>query len=85
MMFLAAAWALVAVLATRARGGITYPDCAAEPLKSNLVCNTSASPEDRATALVKAMANSDKLANLVKWVVASAPNRAARGQAYTCM
>ncbi|CAK7213677.1 hypothetical protein SEUCBS140593_001926 [Sporothrix eucalyptigena] len=45
--------------------GVSYPDCTAGPLKGNLVCNNSASPLDRATALVAAMSNTDKLNNLV--------------------
>jgi xylan 1,4-beta-xylosidase len=49
-----------------ARGGIKYPDCASGPLRSNLVCNTSATPEARAQALVAAMSNSEKLANMIK-------------------
>lgn len=59
---------LVAALLAPVRGGVTYPDCANGPLKSNLVCNTSAAPDARATALVAAMSNNDKLANLVKFV-----------------
>jgi xylan 1,4-beta-xylosidase len=60
---------VLAVLAGHVRAGVTYPDCTSGPLKSNLVCNTSATPEARATALVAAMSNSDKLANLVKFVL----------------
>lgn len=48
------------------RGGVKYPDCANGPLKSNLVCDSSANPEARAAALVAAMSNSEKLANLIK-------------------
>lgn len=59
---------LVAVLLAPVKGGVTYPDCTNGPLKSNLVCDQSASPEARATALVGAMSNNDKLANLVKFV-----------------
>jgi len=64
------ALAVLAVLALSAPAlaGITYPDCAGGSLKSNLVCNTSATPEARAKALVAAMSNSDKLANLIKSV-----------------
>jgi beta-D-xylosidase 4 len=53
-------------IAAPARGGVTYPDCANGPLRSNLVCNTSAAPEARAAALVGAMNNNEKLANLIK-------------------
>jgi beta-D-xylosidase 4 len=47
-------------------GGVKYPDCANGPLKSNLVCDTSAAPAARASALVAAMNNNEKLANLIK-------------------
>ncbi len=55
-------------LSIPARSGVTYPDCVGGPLKANLVCDTSATAEARATALVAAMSNSDKLNNLVKSV-----------------
>src|SRR4051812_36763235 len=58
---------VLATLCAPVRGGLKYPDCANGPLKSNQVCNTSASPETRASALVAAMSNSEKLANLVKY------------------
>ena len=63
-------WLLVAVLSlsTPTRAGVKYPDCTSGPLKSNAVCDTKAAPEARASALVAAMSNSDKLANLVKYV-----------------
>jgi len=60
----------VALLATPASAGLVYPDCANGPLKTNLVCNSSAPAASRATALMAAMSNSDKLANLVKCVLA---------------
>lgn len=63
-----AGYLVVAALLAPVRGGVTYPDCVNGPLKSNVVCDTSASPEARATALVAAMSNNDKLANLVKLV-----------------
>ncbi|KAL1902416.1 hypothetical protein Sste5346_001396 [Sporothrix stenoceras] len=50
---------------TASCAGLVYPDCVSGPLKGNLVCNTSMSAVDRATALVAAMSNSDKLNNLV--------------------
>ncbi len=56
------------VLVVPARGGIKYPDCANGPLKSNLVCDFTAAPEARAAALVATMSNSEKLANLIKYV-----------------
>jgi len=63
---LSAGWLLLALLPAAVRGGVKYPDCVNGPLKSNLVCDTSATPEARAAALVAAMSNSDKLANLIK-------------------
>ncbi|KAI1812563.1 beta-xylosidase [Poronia punctata] len=41
------------------------PDCESDPLKSNGICDKTASPRDRAAALVAAMKTSEKLANLV--------------------
>ncbi|KAK4159859.1 glycoside hydrolase [Cladorrhinum sp. PSN259] len=55
----------VLALVAPARAGVKYPDCANGPLKSNLVCNTAASPEARASAVVAAMNNNEKLANLI--------------------
>jgi len=57
---------LLAVLAAPVRGGVKYPDCASGALKSNKVCDASAAPAARAMAVVAAMSNSEKLANLVK-------------------
>ncbi|KAK3312123.1 glycoside hydrolase family 3 protein [Apodospora peruviana] len=66
-MALSFAGLLIAVLALppSANAGVKYPECKSGPLKSNVVCDTKASPEARASALVAAMSNSDKLANLV--------------------
>ncbi|KAI0409776.1 glycoside hydrolase family 3 protein [Xylaria palmicola] len=46
---------------------LTFPDCVNGPelLKSNLVCDTTAPPADRAAALIKAWNITEKLANLV--------------------
>jgi beta-D-xylosidase 4 len=66
-MVLLSAFAIsLGALVVPARGGVTYPNCASGPLKSNLVCDTSAAPEARAAALVAAMNNNEKLANLIK-------------------
>jgi beta-D-xylosidase 4 len=43
-----------------------YPDCVNGPLKSNKVCDVTASPADRAAALVAAMQPSEKLQNIVR-------------------
>ncbi|KAL1840373.1 hypothetical protein VTK73DRAFT_3777 [Phialemonium thermophilum] len=42
-----------------------YPDCANGPLADTTVCDTEASPRDRAAALVALMKTSEKLVNLV--------------------
>lgn len=56
----------LAMLVAPARGGVKYPDCANGPLRSNLVCDTSAAPAARAAALVAAMNTNEKLDNLIK-------------------
>ncbi|KAK4207091.1 putative exo-1,4-beta-xylosidase bxlB [Rhypophila decipiens] len=50
---------------TQGANGFTFPDCVNGPLAGNTVCDTKASPSDRAAALVKAMTANEKLANLV--------------------
>ncbi|KAH8901796.1 glycoside hydrolase family 3 protein [Coniochaeta sp. PMI_546] len=60
-----AACLAAAFLPTSTAAGLVYPDCVNGPLKSNLVCNSSAATSARATALVASMTNIDKLANLV--------------------
>jgi hypothetical protein len=44
----------------------TYPDCANGPseLTSNLVCDTTASPADRAAAIIDVWTIDEKLSNL---------------------
>jgi beta-D-xylosidase 4 len=42
------------------------PDCVNGALKSNKVCDVTASPADRASALVQAMSSSEKLLNIVR-------------------
>ena len=61
-------WLVVAVVfhSSPAFAGVKYPDCTSGPLKFNVVCDTKVAPEARASALVAAMSNSGKLANLVK-------------------
>jgi len=44
------------------------PGCENGPLKSNKVCDKTASPRDRASALVASMQTKEKLANLVRYV-----------------
>ena len=68
MVFLSTLALSLGILIVPVRGGVKYPDCANGPLKSNLVCDSSAAPEARAAALVAAMSNSEKLANLIKCV-----------------
>ena len=48
--------------------GVEYPDCKNGPLANNTVCDASASPPDRAAALVRAMNITEKLSNLVEYV-----------------
>jgi beta-D-xylosidase 4 len=43
------------------------PDCANGPLKENKICDLSASPAERAAALVAAMQTSEKLDNLMRY------------------
>lgn len=47
---------------------MAFPDCVNGPklLTSNLVCDSTASPAERAEALIKAWNTTEKLANLVK-------------------
>jgi len=47
----------------------TLPDCVNGPLKSNKVCDVTASPADRASALVDAMESSEKLQNIVRYIM----------------
>ncbi|RYP69886.1 hypothetical protein DL771_005829 [Monosporascus sp. 5C6A] len=42
-----------------------FPDCTKEPLASNKICDVTASPPERAAALVEAMLPSEKLENIV--------------------
>lgn len=42
------------------------PDCVNGPLKSNKICDVKATPDERAAALVSAMNQDEKLANLVR-------------------
>lgn len=66
MVFAAALVLLSVTIPASVRAGLVYPDCTNGPLKSNLICDSSATPEARAAALVAAMSNNDKLANLIK-------------------
>lgn len=44
------------------------PDCANGPLKDNKICDRTASPSERAAALVEALEISEKLDNLMRCV-----------------
>jgi hypothetical protein len=48
-------------------------DCTKAPLKNNKVCDTSLSPTERAAALVAAMTQSEKIANLVRQAASFSP------------
>jgi hypothetical protein len=58
----------LAIQAYTALAVFTYPDCLNGPavLTSNKVCDTSASPAERASAFIGAWALEEKLANLVE-------------------
>lgn len=60
-----AAFGFAAVFITGVRGGV-LPDCTKTPLSSNKICDTTATPRDRAAALVAAMQSNEKLANIVR-------------------
>jgi len=62
------ALALVSTWAPEMVTGFRFPDCVKGPLANNTVCNVTAAPPDRATALVKAMNTTEKLTNLVEYV-----------------
>ncbi|KAI1657718.1 glycoside hydrolase family 3 protein [Daldinia decipiens] len=59
--------ALLSLLSAQALGKMTFPDCVNGPeiLTANLVCDTSASPSERAAALISAWNTTEKLLNLV--------------------
>jgi hypothetical protein len=46
----------------------TFPNCGDGPLASNTVCDRSASPAERAYALVEALTTEEKLQNLVRYI-----------------
>ncbi|KAK4156175.1 putative exo-1,4-beta-xylosidase bxlB [Chaetomidium leptoderma] len=58
-------YALAGAIAANGVIGFKYPDCVNGPLADNTVCDSKASPSDRAAALVKAMNITEKLVNLV--------------------
>jgi beta-D-xylosidase 4 len=62
-------WALASAITANGVLGFQYPDCVNGPLADNTVCDTNASPPDRAAALVKAMKVEEKLENLVECVI----------------
>ena len=55
-------------------GQRTLPDCSSGLLASNSICDTTATPAERAAALVSAMNTEEKLANLVRSVQADTPH-----------
>ncbi|KAI0198401.1 glycoside hydrolase family 3 protein [Astrocystis sublimbata] len=59
--------AVPALVSAATVSAFTFPDCTDGPeeLTSNLVCDTTATPADRAAALIKAWDISEKLTNLV--------------------
>ncbi|KAK4240451.1 putative exo-1,4-beta-xylosidase bxlB [Achaetomium macrosporum] len=57
--------ALASAIAADVVAGFQYPDCTNGPLANHAVCDTEASPSDRAAALVETMNINEKLVNLV--------------------
>jgi hypothetical protein len=68
-MRIIASVAAIAVLASPI-WAMQFPDCVNGPalLTKNLVCNTTASPADRAKAIVAAMNITEKIANMVEYI-----------------
>ena len=62
------ALAVLMFLGAPARAVMQFPDCVDGPetLTSNLVCDTSATPAERAEAVIEAWNISEKLVNLVE-------------------
>lgn len=59
---------LVALVLLRYKSAVlALPDCTSSPLKSNKICDVTASPASRAAALVDAMQTQEKLDNLVRY------------------
>ncbi|KAI1761818.1 glycoside hydrolase family 3 protein [Hypoxylon sp. FL1150] len=58
---------ILSLLGTSVLGRMAFPDCVGGPeiLTTNLVCDTSATPSERAAALISAWNITEKLANLV--------------------
>ena len=67
VLFSAISLVIVASLIPLAIGAVG-PDCISGPLKSNKICDVDADPSERAAALVAAMRQQEKLANLVRYV-----------------
>lgn len=62
-------WVLASIFGANGVEGFQYPDCVNGPLANNTVCDAKASPPDRAAALVKVMNITEKLSNLVEYVI----------------
>ena len=58
--------AALAVCAVGAQARFEYPDCTAEPLASNPICDTSLSRAERAAGLVETMNITEKLGNIIR-------------------
>lgn len=52
----------------------TYPNCIDGPLASNVICDQSASPASRASALIGLMNPEEKLQNLVRYAIHPLPH-----------
>lgn len=55
-----------AVLVANGARAFQFPDCEQGPLANTTACDTTASPTDRAAALVKMLNITEKLSNLVE-------------------
>ncbi|KAF2743572.1 glycoside hydrolase family 3 protein [Sporormia fimetaria CBS 119925] len=64
-MFFSVAKLTTVVSLTHVALGAVGPDCVNGPLKSNKICDRNAPPAERAAALVAALTQEEKLANLV--------------------
>lgn len=57
------------VVAEEGKTPLVYPDCVNGLLKTNKVCDKTATPSERAAALVSAMTADEKLVNIIRYVI----------------
>lgn len=68
MSFSAAALGLAMMATAQQQPPNPYPDCVNGPLASSKICDLTASPSERAAALVEMMEPSEKLDNIIRFV-----------------